>query len=247
MLSCLILAFLMPLSILDAQCFQDRHNTSLDASWLSCGVLTSPNPEREASHWIMYDLGEIVELQKTHFWNLNTPDRQDMAIRELAIDYSQDGNSWNTWGTVVLQESGGSSFYEGQEGPDLSGSNARFVLLTALSNYGGVCFGLSEVKIEIGESLISDVAEVDALAIDFNLSPNPATDLIHIQIESEESFNAEILISNMLGQKFFSSKIFIQKGQVNLPVQLEDIPTGIYSVSIFDGDKLSTKELVISN
>ncbi|MBX2815940.1 MAG: carbohydrate binding domain-containing protein [Saprospiraceae bacterium] len=81
------------------------------------------------------------------FWNLNHPEYLDDGLKNIVIDISTDGTNWTTVDTFTLGRATGSSFYEGSRGPDLSGVAASHLLITALDNHGGGCFGLSEVKI----------------------------------------------------------------------------------------------------
>jgi hypothetical protein len=145
---------------INAQCFPDRHNTSWNDGWLSCQAATNPNANRGQSHWIQYDLGAVYVLGQTHFWNSNIPDSTNRGFQEIAIDYSLDGLSWTSWGSFTLSQANGSGFYEGEQGPSLNGTAARYVLLTGISNYGASCYGLSEVRFEVQNSPVPvDIAE----------------------------------------------------------------------------------------
>ncbi len=133
--------------ILQGQCFEDRHSTNIHESWLSCTKSPNPNNANGSSHWIMYNLGTNTNLYQTTFWNLNHPDHLESGVKKVLVEYSSNGVSWNSLGTFTLLQSKGSGFYEGVPGPDFEGVSARYVLLTALENYGGECYGFSEFRI----------------------------------------------------------------------------------------------------
>ena len=113
----LMTALFLWMGIMDinAQCYSDRHNTSLGEAWLSCSPSANPNPVRGISHWIMYDLGKTLRLGETHFWNVNIPGRTGAGIQNAVIDYSIDGSDWQEWGNFILEEAPASGFYEGEQ------------------------------------------------------------------------------------------------------------------------------------
>ncbi len=150
LLSLLFVSFLE----LSAQCFMDRHSTDARDSWVSCTATMNPNPERGQSHWLMYDFGNSYMLTTTHLWNSNQFSETNQGINNYAIDYSMDGISWTTLGEFTLAEAPGSSFYEGEEGPDFGGVAAQFVLITALTNHGGSCYSFGEIRINLDSSVV---------------------------------------------------------------------------------------------
>lgn len=133
--------------MLQGQCLPDRHTTNIHESWLSCTASPNPNPSNGTSHWIMYNLGSLTSLHQTTFWNLNHPDYLEAGLKKVLVEYSSNGTSWNSLGTFTMLQSEGSGFYTGVPGPNFDGISARYVLLTALENYGGECYGFSEFRI----------------------------------------------------------------------------------------------------
>jgi len=135
------------------QCNAATYSTNEKDSWLSCQKKISPNNNRGNSHWLQYDLGYIYALGATKFWNYNVTNLTGRGFKQVAIDYSLDGTSWTDGGTFQLPQANGDQGYEGVTGLDLSGISARYILITALSNWnGGTCAGLSEVRFEVAAS-----------------------------------------------------------------------------------------------
>ena len=130
-----------------AQVYPDRHTTNGFEGWLSCQPSTHPSSGHGPTHWIEYDFGANYSLHDMHIWNMNHPDYVRSGIKEVIIEVSTNGNSWTLVDTVSLPKATTSGQYEGFVGPDLGGVNARYMLLTALSNHGDGCFGLSEVRV----------------------------------------------------------------------------------------------------
>ena len=127
-LSCL---FVFPGMKLNGQCYPDRHNTSWFNGWASCETVASPNDARGESHWILYDLKGVYKLGETHIWNTNDPKNLDWGIDEVAVDVSLDGQNWLEVGTYNWSQAKGLPIYEGEAGPDLTGHEGAYVLLTA--------------------------------------------------------------------------------------------------------------------
>lgn len=142
----IILLYFLPGSI-EAQCFEDRHNTTWFDGWISCAEKVSPNPARPSGHWIMYDFDQVYTLFEMRVWNMNAPDHLDYGLQDVVIDLSDDGETWTEFGEHSFPQAPGSSRYEGDVPVDFDSANARFVLISALSNHGGSCYGLSEVRI----------------------------------------------------------------------------------------------------
>lgn len=133
--------------LLQSQCYENRHSTNIHESWLSCTASTNPNPANGSSHWIMYNLGQNTSLHQTTIWNLNHPDYLESGVKKFKVEYSQNGSTWTSLGNFTILQAEASGFYQGTPGPNFDGVNASYVLLTALENYGGECYGFSEFKI----------------------------------------------------------------------------------------------------
>ena len=143
----LLLLCLVVNNSLTGQCNSANYSTNQKDSWLSCQTSINPNNSRGNSHWLQYDLGYVYELGVTQFWNYNVANLTGRGFKQIAIDYSLDGMNWSEIGVFQLPEAIGRTDYEGVIGPDLSGYQARYVLITALSNWDdGICTGLSEVR-----------------------------------------------------------------------------------------------------
>ena len=145
-----ILVLIISSDSISAQCFVDRHNANSDNSWLSCSPSTNPNSERPSpAHWIMYELDDIKEVHDMDIWNYNNVNESSNGINEFSVDVSIDGQNWTDVGTFNMPESTGSAFYEGLFVGRLEGRSANYILITALSNHGGSCYGFSELRINL--------------------------------------------------------------------------------------------------
>ena len=244
-LSMTLVMFLGMQLLLSAQCFQDRHDTSVANSWLSCEVRPNPNADRGESHWIQYELGELRKLSQMHFWNLNNPETLDSGVKLLAIDYSLDGIDWVEWGTWPFEQASASGFYEGNEGPDLDGILAEYLLLTVIETHGGDCAGFSELRIDLQEVTTADDLESDDGFI--ALQPNPASVYTDLVINVSRGQTALMQLQDFTGKVISSEEVKIVSGMNKLRMELASVPSGEYLVRLLSPTLDATKELSIIN
>ncbi len=182
-----------------AQEYPDRHNTTLENSWMSCTPAMNPNDTYGNSHWIMYDFGTTYALYQSTFWNVNAYEHSDNGIQDLQIDYSLDGEHWINWGRYNLSKAGETGTYQGEQGPNFDGLVARYFLITASTNYGGTCYGLSEFKVESTPVTISETTD-ELVGLDISASPNPFSDLCKVSIGEELTGDVIYKISDLSGR-----------------------------------------------
>jgi len=120
----------------------DQHSTSVTDMWLGTA---DPNE----SPYIQFELDRIYELNEMLVWNHNLDFESSLGlgIKEATIEYSQDGVDWTVLGDVELPQAPGVSTYTHGTAIAMQGVGAKYVRLTAHSNYGGGDqYGLSEVR-----------------------------------------------------------------------------------------------------
>jgi len=121
----------------------DLHSTNSKAMWLSSVV--DPN-----AAWIQYEFDRVYKLYQMLVWNHNTSTEPviGFGVKEAAIEYSADGASWTKLGTHEFARGSGTAGYAHNTTVDLGGVVAKYVKITANSNWGGFVpqFGLSEVR-----------------------------------------------------------------------------------------------------
>tara|TARA_B100000497_G_C7650218_1_gene391139 strand:- start:147 stop:1082 length:936 start_codon:yes stop_codon:yes gene_type:complete len=128
-------------------------NSSIwDVTWQSCQAKPNPNASRGNTHWILYDLGKIYDLSSTWVWNVNKSSELNSGFKNVIVEYSLDQSNWITLGTYEFEKAPGTSFYKGFKGPDFDKRKARYILLTAIDNWGAAsCYGLTEVRFNTTE------------------------------------------------------------------------------------------------
>lgn len=161
----------------------DRYSTNHFDGWISCTPSNNPNTARGVSHWIMYDLGQKYTLGTSHIWNVNDPDNLTNGIQNMVIDYSEDGVLWTELGVYTMPQSNGSLYYNGVVGPNFNWEKLRFVLMTAIDNYGGSCYGFSELQVNVADQ------NLPLTLIDFSVDCN--NNNINVKWKTEEEIGIE--------------------------------------------------------
>lgn len=230
------------------QCYPDRHSTNFFDGWISCDVAISPNPLRGKSHFIMYDYGKIYKLGQMQIWNTNDPAHLDWGMRDVAIDYSLDGENWIEAGVFTFGQASGLSTYEGEQGPHLSNIEAQYLLITGLNNYGGDCYGFSEVKISAEEVIISDVEDpIQLQCVAVSIYPNPFADKVTLVLDPGCSGELRYTVYDGLGKTILHQTASLVNGQ-NKSIELgQDLPAGTYRLYLEYGGQSVQRSIVKMN
>jgi len=241
-----LLLLLVSVSSIEAQCYDDRHNTSIANAWMSCNATSNPHQTRGNSHWVAYDFDEIRQLGEVRIWNINNPDFLNNGARQIAYDYSLDGENWTVGGLLDMPQAEGSGFYEGVVFDELQGISAKHLLLTIISNYGGSCYGLAEIK--LGVEPLSSIQTEDVADIGFEINPNPASTITYLDINKTyfKGRRLRLQILDQLGRVVTTQDVDAVSSQ-SIPLALNINTDGQYLIRLTDGIKSSTQEITIIN
>ncbi len=115
-----------------------------DNMWLSSQDGVQPS-------WIEYELDKVYKLHQMWVWNSNDGLESviGLGLRDVTIEYSIDGTDYVTLGTThEFAQAPGVPDYAHNTTVELNGIAAKYVRLTANSNWGGILpqFGMSEVR-----------------------------------------------------------------------------------------------------
>jgi len=122
----------------------DLHSTGETGMWLSS--TTGPQPT-----WIEYEFDSVCKLHEMWVWNSNQSLEQvvGLGVKDVSIEYSTDGTDYTALGTThEFARAPGMPDYAHNTTVDFGGVAAKYVRLTANSNWGGMLpqYGLSEVR-----------------------------------------------------------------------------------------------------
>ena len=112
--------------------------------WLSSATDAGPV-------WIRYEFDKVYKLHEMWVWNSNESLEQviGLGIKEAVVEYSINGTDFTALGTThQFNQGSGAAGYAHNTTIDFGGVPARYVRLTAKSNWKGILpqYGLSEVR-----------------------------------------------------------------------------------------------------
>lgn len=248
-------------STLFSQAYPDRHSTNLTDGWLSCNATTNPNPVRGGGHWIMYNLGDTYALTTSKIWNFNTPQRINSydnqswslsplsgrledGMQEVMIDISLNGTVWQEWGRFTIPKAPASSFYEGVYGPDFGGKLAKYILITGITNYGGSCYGLSEVKFN---GTVVTVSNIDDPLKDAELSanPNPFTNQTSLKLINFPIGAIKVSLIDLLGRSVKEFDFDIRDKNEEIIISGDGLNAGFYILKLKQKDATKSIKLEV--
>jgi len=120
----------------------DQHGSAGTDMWLSAA---SPD-----GAWIQYEFDQALKLDEMWVWNSNQLIEAfiGFGFNAVVVEHSADGENWTVLEDVTqFAQAPGMDNYVHNITVDLGGVVARFVRITAFSNYGMMPqFGLSEVR-----------------------------------------------------------------------------------------------------
>ncbi len=217
------------------QCFLDRHNTTWYDGWISCATSMNPNPVRGESHWILYNLNYPYELYQMHIWNINSPDYWADGMQDIVIDISTDGVTWTEVGEFQLPVADATSTYEGVDLYDFAGTPAQYVLITGISNHGGSCFGLSEIRIDVADEIVvvSDTEPLTPGCLTTKIFPNPVSATSKAIISNICHFSPiTYTIEDVSGRVIQSGQLTPTSDRVELDLDVLPLAAGSYILSL---------------
>jgi hypothetical protein len=122
----------------------DLHGTSSDTMWNT--AFADPGPI-----WIQYEFDTVYQLYELWVWNHNTAFEPVLGygFKDVTIETSTDGTVWTVLKDVQFEKAPAMAGYAHNTTVALDGATARYVRLTAQSNWSTVGlpqYGLSEVR-----------------------------------------------------------------------------------------------------
>lgn len=234
--------------LLTAQCYPDRHNTTWFDAWVSCETTLGPVAEHGEAHWIQYDLGHLYLLGELEIWNINDPLHLNRGAQEIHIDISEDGEIWTAMPDQTLLQGSGLSVYEGQSIMDFDETPVRYLLITIESTYGAACGGFSELRVEV-EGVISSISEFETpnACFEIQVYPNPHQDIFNARIESICGGNMDFTLHDATGRLVQSQSIQQISGTSILEFGGNELPAGIYYLSVQQDGALGRYQVIKTN
>ncbi len=240
--------------------YPDRHSTTLSDGWLSCEPAPNPNTSRGNTHWIMYDLGQKYKIKNFFIWNFNTPERTNSydnaawskrdlpgtiedGMNEIFIDISNDGKEWEELTHYFIPKASGTSIYTGEIVPYYYDVDAQYVMITGISNHGGKCYGLGEIRIE-AEPITTNVKEVYT-ASKIRVYPNPARDKTKLYLKDFQPGEMVLKVVDLLGKQVDTKYLTLIGSADIVELQTADYTSGMYFIHVIQQNSMSSIKLEV--
>jgi hypothetical protein len=120
----------------------DEHSIEATDMWLATPTGADPV-------YIQYEFDGVYKQHEMWVWNYNVQFEivLGFGLKEVAIEYSQDGVEWMSLGAVEFAKATATASYTANTTVDMQGVAARYVRLTVNSGWGALGqYGLSEVR-----------------------------------------------------------------------------------------------------
>jgi len=161
----------------------DLHSTSSDTMWVSS--MTGPQPT-----WIQYQFDKSYKLYELWVWNHNTDFEPVLGygFKDVTIEYSTDGTAWTLLKDTQFAQAPAAAGYAHNTTVDLGGVMARYVRLTAKSNWSAVGlkqYGLSEVRffyVPVEARAPQPAQNAEGIAVDSALDWRPGREATSHQV-----------------------------------------------------------------
>lgn len=181
------------------------------------------------------ELSEGLTISPNRYWTIHRLDKGEAKINgefqyQKNSSYDADLLTSSKDSLVILYRKDGSQQWQSVD----------------FSQQGNFSAGRITVKdLKSGDYVLAVWDEEHASLIDFeetniNIYPNPAKDIINIELENV--IEGKVVITNQMGQIVKEAKI----NSNGIILQIDDLSSGIYNVNIFDGNKtIHNKKIVI--
>ena len=201
----------------------------------------NPVSGRGITHWIMYEFDNVRSIQGIKIWN--HPNALGFDIREMTIDYSMDGTNWTELGSYELPLASGSSLYEGVQLEGIEEFQGKFVVLTALSNYGGTCTGLGEIRFNLNE-LTTSVEGLSEKPM-IRSYPNPFSREVTISLSKLKTKDITYVLYDALGREVISDRVVSVSGESRFTISGDQMQEGFYFLTIVSERERMTRKLAV--
>ncbi len=168
---------------------------------------------------------------------LNWQTNEEIDINNIIVERSYNGISFSPIKTTIeeIRKNNLNIYKASDASEELNGKATIYYRIKQTNSAGKVSY-----------SNLSYVHLSQSLHIKMETSPNPFTEKIKVQFDSEVRGSAEIRISSITGMNLKSKKIEIAQGNNQLYVDgLSSIPAGLYLARlIVNGEVVETKKIM---
>ncbi len=130
------------------------------------------------------------------------------------------------------------------------GSYPIVVNMTVVGTIFGITQSIPATNANYSIIIDNNVAVISPTVRYFNVGqsvPNPAQGFTSIPVSMQNSSYVDLKISDLIGKIIYNSKVYLQKGNSEIPLNTSLFPKGIYIYTISDGKNTISKRMIIAN
>ncbi|MCO6495813.1 MAG: thiol protease/hemagglutinin PrtT [Bacteroidetes bacterium] len=195
----------------------------------------------------VYTIGSNIHIGTDNdFYKINLPNGQDYTVNARLHDQSNSGNG-NTYTVDALFSVSKDGTFWSDAYDDLMSSGiymndgGTFYFRVAPFFTGKTGTYLLDITVSKGNSVgYSELTAPDLISI----FPNPAKDLLQIDLTKSTEQVSKIEIINIAGKIILTQNTFTDNNLVTISVQ--EIPDGMYFVKLYSQTGILTKKIIIS-
>ena len=123
---------------------------------------------------------------------------------------------------------------------------APFIGVTSLYDELGSYETINGYKFIVQQSMSIIENQESSFVVSQNF-PNPLSDLTQFEIQCKESKGYEFKVLNLLGECIFQDQLHLKSGHNTYHWNASQITSGIYFYSLSDGQKVTTKKMIVKH
>jgi hypothetical protein len=181
----------------------DQHGIDSATMWLTV---------RDAQPvWIQYEFDRVYKVDQMWVWNHNSEFEKMLhfGLKDIDVQYSTDGIAWTELGDFELADAPGSPGYTHEPPINFGGVAAKYVRINAVSNWGGVQSGLSEVRfyyVPVQARLpepVSGTQDVDVnTALTWRAGREAASQQVYLSTDRQAVADGTALVGTVNGSRY---------------------------------------------
>jgi CHRD domain/Secretion system C-terminal sorting domain len=110
--------------------------------------------------------------------------------------------------------------------------------------------GNGEVRGQLGKALTPDclptgIFELNGEKLLAKVYPNPAQDALNLVFASNQSFDAQVVISDLIGRSVSVNNIKVVEGENQLPLSVSNLSNGLYFIQLKNNGKIVFSEKIV--
>jgi hypothetical protein len=110
--------------------------------------------------------------------------------------------------------------------------------------------GTGEIRGQLGKTLTTEclptaIFELNGEKLLAKIYPNPATDVLNLVFGSNQSFDAQVVISDVIGRSVSVKNLKVVDGENQLPISVSNLSNGLYFVQLKNNGKIVFSEKIV--